>query len=64
MNNWLKVWLTNSGLPFIILGVQLQHVHDLVVVIGRGFLVARHPVVQLPVVAGTIDDVIVLVELG
>ncbi len=44
--------------------MHFNHIHDLKVIINRGFLVPGNPVVQLPVVARVIDDVIILIKVA
>ena len=42
----------NPGLPVIVLGVLLQHVHYNVVKFLRGFLLSHSPIEDLPVIRG------------
>ena len=59
-----KVRLSTPYFKLIIASMHFQHVHHLVIVISRGLLPPDNPVVQLPVVARAIDDVIIEIQLG
>ena len=45
-----------------VLGMFLQQIHDLIVKLFRGLLVTGHPVVDLPVIGGQVDEAVILAK--
>merc|ERR1719322_2324516 len=66
-HNWslhlVEVRHPDPALPVLVLGVLLEQVHDLVVELLGGLLVADGPVVDVPVVGGKVDQPVVQGQL-
>ena len=59
----MEVRHPDPALPVLVLGVLLEQVHDLVVKLLGGLLVADGPVVDVPVVGGKVDQSVVQRQL-
>ena len=55
----VEVWHPDPALPILVLGVLLEHVHDGVVELFRGLLLAGGPLENIPVVGGQVDQAVV-----
>lgn len=59
-----QVRLTEPPFPVLISGMFLKQLHYFVVVTIGDFLMPNDPVVELPVIAGTVDQLIILIKLS